>query len=419
MTVEKVSSNHILLTGATGFVGRHVLYELLREGLVLKFRHKIFLTVRDADVSAIERVKALFSGGSCPAYLMGYSVDLLMSMIRVIPVDLRSESLKEELAVIPSNELYVLHVAATTNLASTRVAESEVADNNINATLNLLDAIQGKAKKFVFISSSFASGDFEGEISNDYLHDPVIGENRNPYEKAKLLVERKVFQFCEAHQLPWQILRPSAVCGRLLDAPLNYVSKFDVFYGFGKIFDYLATKDKSEGPIRLLCQDQSLLNIIPVDYVAKVIVSAYREPIMQLNIVHKTSVPFRKLVDFIARTVNFTDYVFVDELPEDLSRGERLYYSSAGSIFTDYMKSPLQWFNTDALYSLMGRSKSPEIEARLPALLEYARACDFDSKNTARVAWEHAQEKLEHLAGVKKSDDRDDDGRVERRKVVA
>lgn len=419
MTVEKVSSNHILLTGVTGFIGRHVLYELLREGLVLKFRHKIFLTVRDAEVSAIERVKALFSGGSCPAYLMGYSVDLLMSMIKIIPVDLRSENLKEELAVIPSNELYVLHMAATTNLASTKIAESEVADNNVNATLNLLDAIQNKARKFVFISSSFASGDFEGEISNDYLHDPVLGNNRNPYEIAKLLVERKVFQFCEAHRLQWQILRPSAVCGRLLDAPLNYVSKFDVFYGFGKIFDYLATKDKSEGPIRLLCHEQSHLNIIPVDYVAKVIVSAYREPIMQLNIVHKTSVPFRRLIDFIARTVNFTDYVFVDELPENLSRGERLYYSSAGSIFTDYMTTPLQWFNTDALYSLMGRSKSPEIEARLPALLDYARACDFDSKNTAKVAWEHAQKKLEHLLGVKKSDDRDDDGRVERRKVVA
>ena len=36
--------------------------------------------------------------------------------------------------------------------------------------------------------------------------------------------------------IEWQILRPGIVSGRLMDSPLYFTSKFDVFYGWAKFF---------------------------------------------------------------------------------------------------------------------------------------------------------------------------------------
>lgn len=390
-TENFTTTNNILLTGVTGFIGRHVLYELLRERLESASHDKIFVTVRNTETCAEQRVRALFCDGACPDYLQVYPIDLLISRIEILALDLRDNDLAEQLNARSESNIYVLHCAASTNLANSESVEREVQDNNITASMNLLKAVQDKVKKFVYISSSFASGNVAGEITDDYLS-TLAGTSRNPYEKAKILVESELSKYCDALKIDWQILRPSVVCGRLHDAPLNYASKFDVFYGFAKCFAHFAKRRHLGSPIRVLCHASSSVNIVPVDYVAKVITKAYTQPIRQLNIVHHDSVPARELLKTIFGSVNFENYTFVDEMPSELSREERFYYSSAGAIFTCYLTAPTQWFNTQRIQTLMDGVTPPPLLDALPGLLDYAMACQFDPASAAKIALVQARQ---------------------------
>ena len=233
--MNESNTRPILLTGVTGLIGRHVLYELLREQIESGVEQPIFVTIRPGDMPADDRLRELLQDGARPSYLARHTVDSLAQRVRVLEVDLIDERLREFVEAHVGDGCYVIHSAASTNLAPSEDAEEEIKFGVLGATNNLLDAVKDKAGKFVYIGTSFATGAVAGTIDDDYFA-LQTGDARNHYERAKLQTEAHLRSYCEDHGMEWQILRPSVVCGRLLDAPLHYMSKFDVFYGFGKFF---------------------------------------------------------------------------------------------------------------------------------------------------------------------------------------
>lgn len=167
----------VLITGASGFVGYHLLLAALEQGF------DVHAAVRsNSDVTHLSNLNISFT------YL-----------------DYRSEQALQRKIEAGGWE-YIIHAAGITK------APSQVAYNQVNAdyTYNLASAAaKAGIKKMVFISSLAALGPQE-----DYTDD-LITESKPPqpvtaYGKSKLLAEEKIRQLSN---LQLTILRPTAVYG--------------------------------------------------------------------------------------------------------------------------------------------------------------------------------------------------------------
>ncbi len=165
-----------LVTGATGFVGSHLVERLLREGL---------------------EVACLVRRTSSLTWLEG------------LPVETRVAALEDPdaLADAVGGADYVFHVAGLTR-ARTVAGYLAV---NAEGTRRLLDAIERaglRPRRFVYVSSLAAVGPNPGPEPLDETAEPhPIGG----YGSSKLAAERIVLQ--AAQRLPVTIVRPPAVYG--------------------------------------------------------------------------------------------------------------------------------------------------------------------------------------------------------------
>ena len=168
----------VLITGASGFVGFHLLNEALANDL------EIYAAVRSN--SSIKHLQHL--------------------PVNYVNLDFTSvDNLRQQLAEKEYD--YIIHAAGITK------AKTEAEYNLINATYskNLALAANSLIKpieKFVFVSSLAALGplkDLDGEINDDTIANPVTS-----YGKSKLLAEKYLL---EIKDLPLVVIRPTAVYG--------------------------------------------------------------------------------------------------------------------------------------------------------------------------------------------------------------
>ena len=167
----------VLITGASGFVGYHLVTEALNKNL------EVFVAVRSS--SKIDHLKHL---------------DIKYTSLEFNNPSALKREIKEK------KYDYIIHAAGVTRARSTEEY------NQINATYayNLAQAAAqtGHIKKFVFISSLAAVGplnNLDGIIDANTIPHPVTA-----YGKSKLLAEE---QLKTINNLNYTILRPTAVYG--------------------------------------------------------------------------------------------------------------------------------------------------------------------------------------------------------------
>jgi nucleoside-diphosphate-sugar epimerase len=166
----------VLITGASGFVGYHLIAEALNAG------YDVFAAVRpSSDVSHLKEFNVTFTN------LQYDSVDALKANFATNGYD------------------YIIHASGTTK------AKNKAEYNRINAdySKNLALAAAGtKVEKFVFVSSLAALGpslDLNTDIEDDSDPRPVTS-----YGESKLLAEQYLRSI---NNLPLLIFRPTAVYG--------------------------------------------------------------------------------------------------------------------------------------------------------------------------------------------------------------
>lgn len=167
----------VLITGASGFVGYHLIESALSKGL------EVYVAVRrSSDVNHLQ------------SYNLNYTY----------PDFTNAESLETEIRQMEYQ--YIIHAAGTTK------ARSADEYNNVNAsyTINLAKAIVNcgsQVKKMVFMSSLGAIGP---HLNTDaFLNESTLPAPVTAYGKSKLLAEKLL----EAFEIPLVILRPTAVYG--------------------------------------------------------------------------------------------------------------------------------------------------------------------------------------------------------------
>ena len=331
-----------LLTGGTGIVGSHIIFEWLRKAIVDKTVNHLYVVIRAHEKTAEERLLAILKDKSRPEFLNNFTLEACLEKITVISHDLESI---DQTVLKKYNFDTVIHCAGSTSLLHTTDSKQIVHAQNYLVTKNLLEELPKNVKRFLYISTAYSFGIQDKKV-NDSIDNYNVTNFRNPYEKSKYESEFYVKETCKLKNIDAQILRPSIICGRLLDAPFFETPKFDVFYSWAIFLDKYAKKSKNN--FRIWIDKESGLNIVPVDFVSKAILHAFLNPtIKELNIVNPKQILHKNYVGSVLESFKINTYEYVSEKPENLNSFEQLYYKSIGNLFEKYVSVPdLQFKST-------------------------------------------------------------------------
>lgn len=345
----------IVLTGATGVLGSQIMYEILELFIKESIDGKLILISRSKkNKSALDRINELLSSDYAPQFLKDTGIEKLDQYIEIVDTDL--ESMQENFSS-KINGAYFIHSAGYVNLSTDEAHREKIFEENTKITKFILENFHHLIKKFIYIGTAFSSGERSGIVDNDYHNLDFVPRHRNAYENAKFHSEKFVAKRCKALGLPYQILRPSVICGKMLgDENKYFISKYMVFYLLAKFFYFVAQRKTEQENVRFTIGQMSGLNIIPVDYVAKVIVAVFRRhDIHQLNIVSHESLNLVKGLELIMNEVGYSNYTII---PDSLyfeyqNTTEKLYYESIGKHLKPYLISSAKQFNTKLLNSIL------------------------------------------------------------------
>jgi thioester reductase-like protein len=223
----------VLLTGATGFVGREILSRFLERD-----DRRVFTLVRAEDDAAAAR--------RLPAH---ERLTALAGDIEQDGLGLSAETGER----VRSSVTTVVHCAAS---VSFDLPLEEARSVNVDGTRRVLEFARSCTglERFSYVSTAYVAGEPGGLFREDQL---AVGQRfRNPYERSKF--EAEVMLRSEGADMPLQILRPSIVVG---DSGTGRTSSFNVLYGPLKAF--------ARGAVPAIpARRDSPVDIVPVDYVA-------------------------------------------------------------------------------------------------------------------------------------------------------
>lgn len=388
----------IAITGATGLLGRNLLFQILKENLTALDTIELVLfirTVKNEDPK-LRLKKNLLADGSDYLNLdpqetkTNALIEHIMENIRVVNMDLTDTDLgicAEDAEYIKKTRFDLFfHISAMTDFRDTPEIISNLYKVNINGTQKLLSLIHSSnTNRFCFVSSAYACGKKSGIIYPDYKHD---GSFRNTYEKTKLYSETMVENVLKEKNVEYKIFRPSTLCGRLIEKTLGSTCKFDVFYRWAAFLKYQrikadAPKDKPISlPIRFACNTGAGLNIVPADFAAKLMwaLSLQNEDTTHYHLCNAAETQHKEYARIVTDFLNITDYAFVDSIPETKNQLEAIYYRTVGKVFTPYVTGEPMNFDMTHEQKTMDKIKLeyvPIDETRLRCLLEYAEKNGF------------------------------------------
>ncbi len=339
-----------LLTGGTGIVGSHIIFEWIHKALIDQSVDHLFVVIRNGKKTAQDRLIDILEHHTRPQFLSRFSLEECLSKITVLNEDLSKITRKY---LDQFNFDAVIHCAGSTSLLHTSESKSKVHAQNFLVTKRLLENLPNRVKRFLYISTAYSFGIQTTKVS-DNIENFEVNDFRNPYEQSKYESEKFVKETCKELGVDSQILRPSIICGRLIDAPFFETPKFDVFYSWAIFLDKYAKKSKEN--FRIWIDKKSGLNIVPVDFVSKAVLYAFHSPeIKELNIVNPKQILHKDYVGDVLQSFNVNSFEYIEEMPKDLSLFEQLYYKSIGGLFEKYVSIPDLQFQSDTIMKLINQ----------------------------------------------------------------
>ncbi|GGF32697.1 short chain dehydrogenase [Marmoricola endophyticus] len=238
----------IFVTGATGFIGRHLVPELLanREG-------EIHLLVREGSAAKVEVLKRRWQAAA---------PDADIDRLAVVTGDLTGERLAvdpEWIAEHAGSVDHFLHLAAIYDMTATEEQNEQLNVGGTQEALALAEALEVGC--FHQVSSVAAAGDYEGlfdETMFDEGQSLPSAYHRTKYESERVVREQSA--------VPWRVYRPAIVVGHSETGEMDKVD--GPYYFFGLL---QRIRDLVPGWVPLVGVDLGDTNVVPVDYVAKAI----------------------------------------------------------------------------------------------------------------------------------------------------
>jgi NAD(P)-dependent dehydrogenase (short-subunit alcohol dehydrogenase family) len=227
------------ITGATGFIGRHLVGALLARG------EPVYLLVRSGSRARLEEL--LREWGPAAAAVVPIEGDLTAGLCG-IPA--------QERARLRGRIHHFFHLGALYDLTA---GPADLERANVLGTRNALDLAEDvNAGCFHLVSSIASAGRYPGTFTED-----MFGEAEgldHPYFRTKHESESLVRQKCRT---PWRIYRPAMVVGH---SGTGFIDKVDGPYYLFKALQKL--RDHVPRWMPLIGFEGGHINLVPVDFVA-------------------------------------------------------------------------------------------------------------------------------------------------------
>jgi nucleoside-diphosphate-sugar epimerase len=294
----------IALTGATGFLGSHLMAGMITKG------YNIIVFGRPAkNESFKERIFKL---------LKWFGVDSMSDQVTCIDTDLSQDNLgisTGEYARLCSVVDSVIHCASDTSFSESK--REKVMAANINNLKGILEFSKNAHVNFFhYISTTYVAG-----TGVTYCKETLssVKTFTNVYEESKAAAENIISRFCDKNDIPLSIIRPSIVYG---DSQTGRSLKFNALYfpvrSAQSIRDiYLndlmnngglkAAKNgifiDKEGylflPLKIYLPYEGDINIIPVDYFVNTTVKIIEN--CSINGIYHLANPYRTTMKIVAK----------------------------------------------------------------------------------------------------------------------
>ena len=230
------------VTGATGFIGRHLVQELLEQR-----DDQIFVLVRKGSR---ERLTALAGRWGHPGRVTPVVGNLTRPHLGVA---------KSWRAAHRGEVEHFFHLAALYDMTAPDELNERLNVGGTRQALALAGALE--AGVFHHVSSIAVAGDYHGTYDETMFD---VGQGLpSAYHRTKFESERIVR---EDSPVPWRVYRPSVVVG---SSETGAMDKIDGPYYFFPLFKRL--RDTLPQWLPLVGADLGDTNVVPVDYVAKAI----------------------------------------------------------------------------------------------------------------------------------------------------
>jgi nucleoside-diphosphate-sugar epimerase len=200
-----VQGKRVLLIGGAGFIGHNLALELKRRG---------------ADVSVIDglQVNNLLSLHAATASLAERDLYLSvvnerLELLRAAKIPLYVEDARDyprlSLLFNQIQPQVVVLLAAVSHASRSNKDPYHTFDHSFRTLENALDNSRGRVEHFIYFSSSMVYGNFaEGSVSEESSCNPI-----GIYGALKFGGEKLVIAYNQVFNLPYTIIRPSALYG--------------------------------------------------------------------------------------------------------------------------------------------------------------------------------------------------------------
>ena len=248
-----------LITGGLGFIGSNICEVLLQK----KFTNKCILL--DNFGGYMNPIKSNF---------IDFRKQRFSSLKNIIIERCDTSNYKALSSIISKYKPnYIYHTAALPLAKVSNLNNEEAKISSVDSTVNIIDAInflkntnvKFRFDRFIYFSSSMVYGDFKkSSVSEDSEKNP-----KDSYGIMKLAGEVVTEGLCKLHNIPYTIIRPSAVYGpkdmkrRVYQIFIENAFKNEkiLIQGKDEKLDFTYIKDLAEGTI-LAAQNKKGINEI-------------------------------------------------------------------------------------------------------------------------------------------------------------
>jgi nucleoside-diphosphate-sugar epimerase len=272
-----------LLTGATGFLGSHIMAGLLSQG-----KGVVIAGRSSGGESLKERIGRL---------LTWFGIEHLEGLLEFYETDFLKRRLglgEDEYETLCGRGLSIIHCASDTSFAEKNRAR--VMKSNVESLTEILNfAHKSRTRCFHFMSTAYAAGIDSIECPEALVNSAHF---TNVYEESKAHAENIVYGRCREGEIPYTILRPSIVYGNSVTGrslrfnalyyPIRSLQLIrdiyldDIKNNYGRKSAECGIYMNEDGalhlPIRIFMPHDGTINLIPVDYFTETILSILEKP---------------------------------------------------------------------------------------------------------------------------------------------
>ncbi len=316
----------IFLTGASGFLGTHLLYRLL-----LHNPKKVFVLVRSG--SKAEAKDKLLAG--LLKYFDYYKINFSKNFFdSVTPIqgDVSFSNMgmsRAEYASLAKKVNIVIHAAAICNFDVSLDIARKINVKGTREVAKFAEACfkNGRLQSMNYISTVGVAGKHPGIF---FEHQLDIGQRfNNYYEQSKFEAEKLLCEFREK-KIPVNIFRPGLITG---DSKTGYTTNFKMFYEplrfFSmEIFDSIPALGGSK------------YSLVPVDYCAETIMAIilrYRNEFSTYNILGRGTLSLETIIDLASDFFNFKKPKLIPL--------EKFSFETVSAVKQRILKSYVPYFN--------------------------------------------------------------------------